>query len=160
MCASEGTELCYTVFLRTRKSSRLGYRLGHFLRKNLILSVINQRILKIRNKKPQEYFLNIILKEKLENIRKFSYLYLCTFIKTGLIFDAFCLQSQDTMPFLKYFQQFHTPKTLSLHAVQWEGRFGFLTDQNLLKCFILNSYHTHALLFVSIPSKKTFFMQI
>ena len=41
---------------------------------------------------------------------------LCFFIETGLILHTFCVQSQHTMPFLRYFLRFRTRKTLNLHA--------------------------------------------
>ena len=53
--------------------------------------------------------------EKLKYIPKFSCLHLHTFIKTALIFDAFCVQSQHTMPFMKYFYHIQTPNFFRLY---------------------------------------------
>ena len=73
--------------------------------------------------------------EKLEYIPKFSCLHLHTFIKTGLIFDAFCAQSQHTIPFMKYFYHIQTPlfSDSKFTCFSVGGRFRFGTAQNLLK---------------------------
>ena len=102
-------------------------------------------------------FLNILLTCKLEHMLKFSYLHLCTFIKTGFIFDAFCMQSQHTMPFMKCFYHIHTPNskfTCCLVGGEW---FRFETVQNLLKRFIF-LFILHACpAFLKHSQKETFF---